>query len=78
VVVGGILISAANDDPVYYVDGARPMGKVDGHGCVPYSEERQDLSICGPLPEDFDPRPKPYLTEEICAAAERWLDEARE
>ena len=58
-----------SDDPIYYVDGARPSPGVNEgspvpqseyrKGCVPWSEERPDVFVCAPVEEGFEPAPPP-------------------
>jgi hypothetical protein len=70
------------DDPIYYVDGARPY-EVEGYrtgdeGCVPWSKDRPDFLICGSgVPEGWTPPPEPYYDKQICDAAIKWLDDER-
>lgn len=69
---------SASDDPVYYVDGARPRPGADSgsedaisSGCVPWSKARPDVFICGPIPSDFEPAAAPgdYATyTSVCDA----------
>lgn len=72
----------AQSPPVYWVDGARPTPipglRVEGEGCVPYSANRPDISICDEgVPDGWKPPPKPYFDEAICDAAQKWLAEQR-
>jgi hypothetical protein len=62
----GILRAPSQTDPVYYVDGARPLpthgAVLDtalGDFCVPYSSEHRGLLICGEIPDDFVPASNP-------------------
>ena len=74
--------TASPSEPVYYVDGARPSpGLNEGpalpdteyqEGCVPWSKERPDVYICGPIAESFKPPPPPgdYADyPDVCEAA---------
>jgi hypothetical protein len=71
------------EEPIYWVDGARPTMDVSKPHtedeieelCVPYSPERPDLHICGDVPAGWAPAPEPYFDDEICAAALRWIDQ---
>jgi hypothetical protein len=61
--------SESPNDPIYYVDGARPDPNVnDGRelpdveylqGCVQWSSERPDVYICETVPESYRPAPAP-------------------
>jgi hypothetical protein len=71
--------------PVYYVDGARPSPDAedsdDDEGCVPYSEERPDIHICGrgDLPDSWTPAPPPGSYSDypaVCEAA-AWIFDDR-
>lgn len=70
------------DEPVYYVDGARPSpGLNEGvqlsdttyaEGCVPWSESRTDVLVCGPIDDSYKPPPPPGDYEDypaVCDAA---------
>jgi hypothetical protein len=74
--------ASPSDDPIYYVDGARPSPGVNEaspvpqseyiKGCVPWSEERPDYFVCAPVEEGFEPAPPPggYADyPEVCDAA---------
>lgn len=56
------------DEPIYYVDGARPspgVNELEMTGtqyqdlCVPWSKERPDVYVCGPVSDSFEPAPPP-------------------
>lgn len=68
--------SGSSPSPEYWVDGARPSpgadGSDDAKGCVPYSEDRTDVMICGAISDTFRPAPPPgdYADyPEVCEAA---------
>jgi cell division septation protein DedD len=70
--------SSAGDAPGTYVEGARSnaseqrMSETDLiDACVPYSETRSDVLICGPVPEGFRPGGPPGVYPEVCTLAER-------
>ncbi len=83
---------SSSDQPVYYVEGARPSPGAteratwvtDGEappGCVPYSPERPDAYVCAELPPGFEPPPTPGTGEaypEVCAVAARLVEERAE
>lgn len=76
-------------EPLYYVDGARPSPGVNTartpvphdeyvEGCVPWSEDRPDVYVCGPVPEGWAPAPPPGTYAdygEVCDAAARVVDD---
>lgn len=85
--------TAASDpssSPVYYVDGARPSPGLNtgpalaedeyDKGCVPWSKDRPDVLVCGPIDGSFVPPPAPgdYTDyPEVCeAAAKLFADQA--
>jgi hypothetical protein len=83
--------ASPSDNPVYYVDGARPSpGLNEGvelpdseylKGCVPWSKERPDVHICGPIADSFEPPPPPggYSDyPDVCDAAARLFNERAE
>jgi hypothetical protein len=62
------LAACERDEPIYYVDGARPSPGANSGvategqppaGCVPWSSERRDVYVCGPVPDSFEPAPPP-------------------
>jgi hypothetical protein len=62
------LAGCERDEPIYYVDGARPSPGANSGvategqppaGCVPWSSERRDVYVCGPVPDSFEPAPPP-------------------
>jgi hypothetical protein len=74
--------TASPSEPVYYVDGARPSPGLNvgpalsdaeyQKGCVPWSAQRPDVYICGPIPATFRPPPPPgdYADyPDVCEAA---------
>jgi hypothetical protein len=76
--------SISGEQPIYWVDGARPDPGADSGttkgvpaGCVPYSEARPDVHICGDVLEDYSPAPVPYRDPEICSAGLEWLRSTR-
>jgi len=82
---GTVVGDGATPSPVYYVDGARPLpGAEDsdtGEGCVPWSPERTDVDVCGPIPEGFEPAPPPGNYADypaLCDEAARIFDERAE
>jgi hypothetical protein len=72
----------AVDEPLYYVDGARPPADrpsgpvpeadVDKY-CVPYSPQRPDVHVCEDLPPGWQPTPKPCFDKAICDTAFEWM-----
>ena len=59
-VILGTTVALSQEEPVYYVEGARPeptTGFISEDQlrevCVPYSEDRSETLICGDLPADF-------------------------
>lgn len=77
---GSLAVSAAwgQGEPEYWIDGARPSRTEgglykEGEGCVPYSQARPDVNICGEVPDDYEPPPLPYHDAEICERAESQL-----
>jgi len=66
----------SSDAPKYYVDGARPSADaMAGNlaGCVPWSEQRTDVHICGPIPSGWQPVAPPHFDAQICQDAETAL-----
>jgi hypothetical protein len=87
VALSGAVVYASGDSPTYFVDGARPNGDTTSgstsggqmDGCVPYSAEREDVTICGSsVPDDYQPPPLPYYDEEKCTRAQAWIEDQRE
>lgn len=85
------LPTPSSDEPIYYVDGARPSpGLNEGlelpdseylKGCVPWSKERPDVHICGPIADSFEPPPPPggYADyPDVCDAAAQIFNERAE
>lgn len=71
---------AGAGEPSTYVEGARPSPadtRSGTQGCVPWSAEREDVSICGEVPEGYSPPPRPYFDRDICVAAAQWAEESR-
>lgn len=77
---GAILIAIAagalsEEQPRYFVDGARPDPMVQGitgevpDRCVQHSATRPDVMICGPVAEGWQPPPIPYFDTAICNSA---------
>lgn len=70
--------SAADDGPPeeppnYYVHGARPAPDADAEtlqGCVPWSAERTDVHICGPIEADWQPPAPPHYDTSLCQSAQ--------
>lgn len=71
-----------SQDPAYYVEGATPSpGLNEGvplpdseyeAGCVPWSRDREDVLVCGPISESFEPPLPPGGYEDypaVCDAA---------
>ena len=72
----------ADQEPTFFVDGARPhvTGEAKNptdevpEGCVQYSADRPDVHVCGDtVPANWTPPPLPYHDDTICAAALAWL-----
>lgn len=75
--------SSPTDEPIYYVEGARPAPGAtdrtvwvkDGEappGCVPYSPDRPASYVCGEPPAGWQPPDPPGTAEdhpEVCATA---------
>ncbi len=72
------LVAAGTPNGKYWVEGAQPTVYEDGHAsCVPYSPEREDVSVCGPVPDGWTPEPLAYYDKSICTQAVQWLDDQR-
>ncbi len=69
---------AGGGDPVYWVDGAVPSPTRNDSldGCVQYSADRPDVTICSPdVPRTYIPPPAPYYDATICSASLAFLRE---
>lgn len=72
--------SPSPEAPVYYVDGATPSPGLNEapdmpsdkylEGCVPWSRDRPDLYVCGPVADSFTPAPPPGDYADYPAACE--------
>jgi hypothetical protein len=71
---------SSNEEPKYYVDGARAAPNADAQtneGCVPWSSAQADVYVCGPLPAGWEPPAPPHYDASLCQSAQAILTAQR-